>query len=265
MPLVYSAIVPHSPVLMPTIGKDHLEKLADTTTALTTIAEHLRTLAPETLVMIAPQGDTAQTDDDTYYLHVPEIYCADFKEFGDLATTREYPSDHVLADHIKRELLEAGFEVKYLSHPRIEYDVSVPLYYLTKGLNTKVVVIYPSGGSAKTHLAFGKELQKVLQESPKHSALIASGELAHTHHEDSPAGYWHAAPTFDAQMVKILRERQYRKLANTKPEDIAQSKTCGLPSFLVLMGALERMHATSTLLSYEHPLGIGHVVIEYTL
>ena len=266
MPLLYSAIVPHSPILLPSIGKEYTEQLKATISGLETINAHLRELEIDTIVLIASEGDsTPRGGEETFFIHAPEQYKADFIEFGDLRTKLEFNTDHFLADQIKRELLNAGLSVQYHSTEKLGYDSAVPLSYLVKGIEAKVVLIHPSGASAKQQFLFGKELQKSLQESPRHIALIASGELSHRLTPESPAGYWKDALSFDQQLIKMLKEKRYRKILNLKPEVLIEAQACGLSAFLVLLGAIEHINFTAHQISYEGPLGIGHLVTEYVL
>ncbi len=265
MPLLYSAIVPHSPILITTIGKEHTLRLEATLQALKGVNQKLREFEPETIVMVAPEKEGAKDVSETFYIHAPEQYRAEFKEFGDLATKLEYTPDHFLADQIKKDLLDSGFSVMYQSEAQIEYDASVPLSHLMHGINAKVVIIHPSNGPLKTQFHFGKELQKTLQRSDKRIALIASGELSHRLTEDSPAGIWKEARSFDQQLIKSLKEKKYRKILNIKESTLQEAHICGIPSFLILLGVLEHVNCEAHLCSYEGPLGIGHLVMEYVM
>ena len=251
---------------MPTLGKEHTEQLHATIGGLEAVNARLRELEIDTIVIVASEGDaTPRGGEETFFIHAPEQYKADFIDFGDLRTSLEFNTDHFLADQLKRELLEAGFAVQYHSEHKLEYDASVPLSYLVKGLEIKVVLIHPSGATAKQQFLFGKELQKTLQESPRHIALIASGELSHRLTPDSPAGYWNEALSFDQKLIKMLKEKRYRKILNLKPDTLADAQACGLSSFMIMLGALEHINCTANLISYEGPLGIGHLVMEYVL
>src|SRR5262245_47834651 len=54
--IVFAAIVPHSPLLLPSIGKDKSEALAKTIAAYKEIEEALYLSKAETIVMISPHA-----------------------------------------------------------------------------------------------------------------------------------------------------------------------------------------------------------------
>ena len=54
MALVFAAITPHPPILIPTIGKDKLEALEKTKTALEQLEQDLYITKPDLIFIISP-------------------------------------------------------------------------------------------------------------------------------------------------------------------------------------------------------------------
>ena len=55
--IVFAAIAPHSPLLLPTIGKEHQKKLEKTLAAYRALEEDLYAAKPDTLVVYSPHGN----------------------------------------------------------------------------------------------------------------------------------------------------------------------------------------------------------------
>ena len=185
MSIVYACIVPHTPVLVPTIGREYYQKLKATTDALAAVRISLTNAAPETIVICAPHARAHEQRNPT--LHVPAVYRSNFSEFGDIVTTAEYQPDTVVADAIKNTLNEAKISVVYESDAELEYGASVPLQHLGLTPLPKIVVLHPGESETlKESGHIGMAVQRALQASPKRIALIASGDLSHCLTENAP-------------------------------------------------------------------------------
>ena len=98
--IVFAAVVPHSPLLVPSIGKEHTEKLANTTHAYAELEQTLYLAKPDTLVMISPH---AQMYPDAMSGNASPKFTAVLKQFGD----RGRPGGQ-LSDRIGRSVHVAG-------------------------------------------------------------------------------------------------------------------------------------------------------------
>ena len=67
MPLKTTALLPHSPLLIPEIGRANFDFLAKTTEAYQKIEEQLKRQEIKTLIIISPHIETA---DDSFRLNV---------------------------------------------------------------------------------------------------------------------------------------------------------------------------------------------------
>ena len=82
--LGFAALVPHSPLLIPAIGKERTLMLAKTLTAYQTIGQELRAGKPDSVLILTPHGSTAAND--AFTLSISPNYRSNFREFGDLQT-----------------------------------------------------------------------------------------------------------------------------------------------------------------------------------
>lgn len=261
MPLVYSAILPHTPLLVPAIGKEKRETLANTITSYATVREHIGVHAVESIIILAPHAPQA---DAFFQLQHSTTYKTSFEEFGDLVTTKKYRPDHILIDYLKHHFDNATIPWVYHTHEYIEYGASVPLICLELDMGIPVTVIYPpvSIDLAPLYRA-GIGLYDAIASHPRRIAVLASADLAHTLSQDAPGGFEKNAQAFDKRIMTIFNKKQFDALLTTKQSAIDEVKTCSMPILAILAGVLKNVPYQPSALSYESPLGVGHLAMEF--
>jgi len=262
MPLVYAAITPHSPLLIPEIGKENVEFLKDTNKAFDKIRTEIESKEIETIIIISPHGPIQP---DTFCMNLcPEFEC-NFEEFGNFSVKNKYAGNIGLTHHI-REKLENDTKIQLISEEKLDHGISVPLYLVAKNLpNIKIIPIYYSGLTNTDHFELGKNIQKELFQSNERIAVIASGDLSHRLSSDSPAGYSPRAKKFDKKLVDLIKKNKAEEILNFKPEFIEEAHECGLRSIIILLGILDGINHQPNILSYEFPFGIGYLVADFKI
>lgn len=260
--IVFSSIVPHSPLLIPGIGKENLKKLAATKKALEVLENSLIASKSETLVIISPHGPIIP---DTFCINLNATFKCTMEEFGDFSIKLNCRSDFMLIEHLQRKLRSSNIPFTLTSDEKLDYGIVVPLAYLTPRLPKFMIVpIQPSLGT-DDQLKFGREIKDELVSSNKRIAVLASSDLAHTLSKDSPGGYSPHGKKFDESIIEFLASNDNNKLLNLSKDIIAGAKSCGLPPLAVLAGIMEGMHFETEVLSYEAPFGIGQLVANLKL
>ena len=263
MPLVYAAILPHTPLLLPTIGKEKRDEMSQTLESLALIKQHLEEHSIDTIVILAPH---APHKDSAFQLHHSMTFTASFEEFGDIVTKKTYKPHHTLIDYIKHHFDGASIPWIYHSEERIEYAASVPLITLGIGGGLPIVIIYPPISASLPDLArAGVGLYDALASHPKRIALLSSGDLSHALSEAAPGGYHKDAKKFDKRVISMFEKKDSAKLLKTTHEMIDNVKVCSMPTIAVLSGILKNLSYEAKTLSYEAPLGVGHLIMEYIL
>lgn len=264
MALVTAAIVPHSPVLLETIGKEHTALFKETLAALHCVRDAIQEASPDTVVVIAPHAGTKNEGVTT--IHLPSKYRAYFGQFGDVVTTKTYQPDTVLADRVKEAIAEEGVGVAYESSSDIEYSASIPLQLLLSSPSPKILVVHPGcSGELKEYVRIGTILQHTLQASQKRIAIIASADLSHCLSESAPGGTSPAAVHFEKELVHMIKAVRTKKIQSLNVDQAREFGVCGIPPILMLYGVLDHMTVTPRFHSYEHPLGVGQLVMEFIL
>lgn len=262
MPLVSAAIVPHSPLLIPEIGKDNLSKLKNTEKALEKIREKLEKQQVETLIIISPHGPAQE---NAFTINLSPHYKSDFEEFGNFSIKKEYQGDIGLM-HRLRESVETSTRLQLTTEEKLDHGISIPLFLLTKNLpDIKIIPIYYSGLNNDDHFEFGKQIRQELFHSNDRIAVIASGDLSHRLSSDSPIGYSPKGKKFDKKLMNSIKNKKIDEIINIETELIIEAHECGLKSIIILLGIIYKNNYNPQLLSYEYPFGIGYLVADLNI
>jgi AmmeMemoRadiSam system protein B len=257
--LVFSAIVPHPPLLIPTIGKDNLAKLKKTAAAFDILEQHLAEANPDTIIVISPHGNVSM---DSFTINANQNYKSNFQEFGDFGTELQFKSDLQFINELKSKN-ETRLPIQLVSEPNIDHGAAVPLYYLSrKKANPKIVPICYSFLGYSKHVEFGVLLKEAIFSLDKRYAIIASGDLSHRLSLKAPGGFSPQAKEFDKKLIQQLKKKSLEGILNIESELIEDAGECGLRSILILLGVIKNMSYEFEVLSYEAPFGVGYLVGE---
>ncbi|MBN1325929.1 AmmeMemoRadiSam system protein B [Candidatus Falkowbacteria bacterium] len=258
--LVFSAICPHPPILIPTIGKDNLDKIKNTAEAMKKLETDLYASKPDIIIVISPHGEIIP---DAFCLNLNTKYNANFEQFGDFTTKMEFRSSSLLAMKIK-ERIEGTLPIVLTSIEQLDHGIGVPLFYLTKHLKgIEILPICYSFLDYQSHFEFGQLLKKEIAKSEKRIAVIASGDMSHALTEDAPARYSPKGAEFDKKFIQLLQRKDVRGIIKMDPKLIDKAAECGLRSFIILLGILDEYKYEPEVYSYEGPFGVGYLVANF--
>ncbi|PLX20972.1 AmmeMemoRadiSam system protein B [Candidatus Parcubacteria bacterium] len=262
MSIVFSAISPHSPILVQSIGKENTNRLSATLNSIKKLESSLIESKPDTIFIISPHGSV---QNNSFTMNLSPKFTGTFEEFGDHSTTLKYKGDFGLAYKI-RERLETKAPLQLMSNEKLDYGSLVPISLLTQKLpNLKIIPIYYSGLSHQEHFDFGVLLQRELIYNNERIAVVASGDLSHSLSKDSPAPYSSKGKKFDAKLIEYLKKNDIDSILKMKETLIKEANECGLKSILILQGILSKIKHDPKMLSYEHPFGVGYLVMNFIL
>jgi AmmeMemoRadiSam system protein B len=260
MSLIFSGISPHPPIIIPEIGGNDLKKAQKTISALKEMNGDLYVAQPEVILIISPHS---QIMPEAYSLNLANEYVTNLKEFGYSKEEIKFKCEMELLSKIKESADEENIPVNIISQPKLDHGVAVPLYYLASHLEKiKIIPISFSLLNYESHYKFGKLLRKIILNSNKRIAIIASGDLSHRLTKDAPAGYSHDGMTFDNLLISYLEQNRSKEIMNINPQLIEGAGECGLRSIIILLGVLNGSNYQFKKLSYEGPFGVGYLVAE---
>lgn len=263
MALEKAYLLPHSPLLIPEIGKSNHGFLNKTIAAYEHVKNDLIASQIETIIVVSLHG---LLQEDFFLLNcAPEMEIS-FQDFGFIPPKTIIKGDIPLADQLKTAL-KNELPVKSLTDAMLDYGSAIPLYLLkNSSINFKTVILLPADKlDLKEQFKIGNQLAKNLETTNKKVALIASGDLSHRLKRKSPGGYSPKGPKFDNKLIEYLSEPETAKenLLKLDPRLALEANECALKPIAVVLGALENRDFEPDILAYQTDFGIGYLSIDF--
>lgn len=256
--LLGSIAVPHPPLIIPEVGRGQEKGIQSTIDAYREAAKWVVEKDPETVVVTSPHSVMYG---DYFHISPGEGARGDFGNFRapEVKVSVEYDAAFrkqlcALAD---KEDFPAGIMGE--KSAALDHATLIPLYFLQEaGFKGQVVRIGLSGLSRRHHYHLGEMIAQTARLLKRPTVLVASGDLSHKLLAEGPYGFDPAGPVFDERMQECFRDGDFLKLLAT-PNALADSAAeCGLRSFWIMAGAMDRRQVKSRLLAYEGPFGVGY-------
>ncbi len=264
--LISAYILPHSPILIPSIGKQNNSLLTKTSEALAIIKKELIDQNIDTLIIISPH----KKNNLDINLNAHFEFSLNFEEFGDYSNRLNLPGDISLAYQIK-ESAAPDFSLKLEAESEADYGANIPLYLLLsenkqkiKDFKGKIIIINTSlKKDLKEHFALGQKIYQELENNQKRIALIASAELSHCLSRSAPGGFFQKASLFDDKTIENLKKGPagIEALLDTDPKLALEAKECGLRPIALLLGIIGQNDFSPETLAYQKDLGIGYLTM----
>ena len=268
MSILASVVVPHPPIILPEVGHGEEEKISATSNAYKEVMRRAVELNPDTIIITSPHtvlyedyfhispGESARGDMTQF--HAPEV---------DIKINYDVEFVERLSELANDENLPAGTLGE--RSPKLDHGTMIPLRFLEQaGLDldkVKFLRIGLSGQNAATHYKFGQEISQVADELGRRVVFVASGDLSHKLKSDGPYGFVDEGPQFDNQVMKILGEGKFLQLLTMDNTLCKRAAECGLRSFWIMAGALDRKNIKPEFLSYEGTFGVGYGVVWFDI
>ncbi len=260
--LVFSAIAPHPPIMVPEVGRESIARVEDSIEAMAELTQRLIDSGAESVIVISPH---APLEADSFVAYQgPEVY-GDFTNFSAPDAYFVAGVDEELLAAIKEAAAGERYAVFTLPSHDLDHGTAVPLYFLFRnGWEGKVVTLGYSFLSNEDHLRFGACIKRAIDRVGRRVAFIASGDLSHRLKPHAPAGYNPDAHVFDEQVVDALRSNAPQKITEIDYNLRRLAGECGYRSMLVAIGASSDLPLSCEVLSYEAPFGVGYLVAQLT-
>ncbi|MBP9761089.1 MAG: AmmeMemoRadiSam system protein B [Candidatus Magasanikbacteria bacterium] len=259
MPLIFAAVTPHPPLLLPTVGQEKgLQQVAKTKQALELLEQDLYLAKPDVVLIISPHEGLFP---DAFVVNAHTQFLSSYEQFGDVVTKESWKGHPDFAAKVSHAGNMSDIPIRLISEEKLSHGASIPLHYLTAHLpDIKIVPIGFSGLTPSAHLDFGSLLKETIMNHGKRVAVIASGDLSHCVTPDGPAPFDPKGAAFDTQLIQLLETRNTAGIAQMDPVVIEAAHECAYRSVLVLLGILKDVDYTFKNYSYEYPLGVGYLV-----
>ena len=274
MSILAAFAVPHPPLIVPGVGGGREAGIQATIDAYREVARRIADLAPETIVISSPHS-TSYLD----YLHISGGTGAHgtFAQFGDRADGSRVDYDQELVEALCRAADACGLPAGTAGErmPELDWGVLVPLHFVQEEYGRRreagcepavyrIVRIGLSGLSPLHHYRLGQLVQLAADELGRTCVFVASGDLSHKLEADGPYGFDPDGPVFDELVCRAFQAGDFLALLTADPGLCERAAECGLRSFQIMAGALDRTPVRAELLSHEGPFGVGYGIAAFT-
>lgn len=271
MTIKKSFILPHPPIIIEAIGKEDIEKCRKTQEAMKSVANEIKELSPDTIIVITPHG-TVFSDAVTIN-YFEELY-GNLGNFGYSNISIEKNNNIPLVEEIYAESRMEDISIAKLDRDlcnrfsikgELDHGVIVPLYYINEVYSDFNLVHINYGGlSSAEHYKFGMAIQKACNSRDEKIVFIASGDLSHKLSNKGPYSYAEEGPLFDEKLIKLLENKKTNELINMDNTLQKKAGECGKRSIDTLLGTLDGYDYDVKILSYEGPFGVGYGVVSFS-
>ena len=263
MGVVGAVVVPHPPLIMPEVGRGEERKIQATIDAYREAMRRMAALKPDTVLISSPHA-TMYAD----YFHISPREHAE-GDFGDFRAPRlklsaEYDTE--LVKTLSRLLAQAGVDGGTGAErmPKLDHGTMVPLRFVQEVMpDVKIVRAGLSGQSPRAHYRFGECVAHAAELLGRRVVYVASGDLSHKLKADGPYGFAAEGPVFDKECMEALAAGDFLRLLSIDAELSEGAAECGMRSFWMMAGALDRRRVESEQLSYEGTFGVGYGVASF--
>jgi gallate dioxygenase len=176
--------VPHTPHFAQLVNREGPE--SETGKLFTAVRQDLLRAAPDVIVMF----DTDHLN--TFFLdNLPMLAVGVVESFHGPndeppeVPVQTVPSHPVLAAHIRKCGIHAGFDLALAQEFAVDHSIMIPLHFLTPGMDIPVIPIFINGHvaplpSAERVLAFGEVVRNAIESftGPERIAVIGSGSFS---------------------------------------------------------------------------------------
>jgi len=259
----FAAIMPHPPILVPSIGGKRLKDVDKTKKALEKLASKLKALEKEidTIIIITPHGAVSAAAVPVYASHV---YEGSFAQFGAPKPVYSFKGDAELSRRIARESEERGINASLINETLLDHGVLVPMVYpYLKGVKIPILPIAIALKPLAELYEFGKAVLEAAEGLNRKVAIIASADMSHRLSPSAPSGYSPRGKEFDDKLVELVSANNVEGILNFDPGLAEEAGQDALWSIAMLLGALEGLNLNPEVLSYEGPFGVGYMVVNY--
>ncbi len=265
--IVYGAVVPHPPLIIPEIGGRELEQVAKTVNGMKDLASKIADKSPDVLVVITPHGNVFR--DAISILAKPQLE-GNLAQFGHGHISFSHPNEVRFLEALKakaenRDIPVVAVTERHNNHrlnPDLDHGVLVPLHYLEEAGLKDIPLIAISYGLLELEklYLFGMLIKEVADELELNVVVLASGDMSHRLKKEGPYSYHQDGPVFDQKVKEFISQGKTMELLKISPQLRENAGECGYRSMVVLMGSLDQQAYLPQVFSYEGPFGVGYLV-----
>ena len=265
MPIIFTCMLPHPPLIVPAVGRGEERKIQQTIGAYHETARRIAACRPETIVLISPHQIMYA---DYFHISPGESANGNFGQFRAPGEQMKVSYDTAFVEKLCALAEEKDLPAGTLGEHdrRLDHGTMVPLYFVNQyWTDYQLVRVGLSGLPLSRHYELGQCVQETANALNRKVVIIASGDLSHRLKEDGPYGYREEGPAYDDRIMEIMGRADFGELMDFSEDFCERAGECGHRSFTIMAGALDGRNVIAEKLSYEGPFGVGYGICTYNV
>ncbi|MBR0159332.1 MAG: AmmeMemoRadiSam system protein A [Clostridia bacterium] len=263
MPVIAAFMVPHPPLIVPAVGKGGERQIEATARAYEQVAEEIRTLKPDTLIITSPHSVMYS---DYFHISPGDGASGSFRGFRAPGVRFTEKYDTALVERLCALADADGFPAGTLGERdnTLDHGTMVPLWFIRqKYSGGELVRIGLSGLPLTDHYRLGQYIARAAEETGKRAVLIASGDLSHKLQEYGPYGFAEEGPEYDRRIMDVCGRAAFGELFDFSESFCDKAAECGHRSFVIMAGAFDGLSVRATALSHQDVTGVGYGICTF--
>ena len=263
MPILGAFMVPHPPMIIPSVGRGSEAQIRRTTDAYDAVAREIAALQPETIVITSPH---AVMYADYFSISSGRGAKGSFASFGAPQTAFAETYDTELVEEIALLADARDFPAGTLGNREksLDHGTMVPLWFIRRQYGEgKIVRIGLSGLSLADHYTLGMMIREAADRLNRRIVFVASGDLSHKLQEYGPYGYAPEGPAYDERIMDVCGRAAFDELFQFEESFCDKAAECGHRSFVIMAGALDGVSVEAKALSHEDITGVGYGICSF--
>ena len=255
-------LVPHPPLLVPEVGRNDLNSVAGTVSAVRKLADSLARENPDIIIMSSPHHNASRFGDIAVI--TAANLSGDFSRFGASEIKVEFNGAPEFARCILKDIDVCSLKESKISE--LDWGFTVFLSYAKKaGLKSRILPLAISRGNLSDCYKFGEGIANIARayDGDLKVSYVASGDLSHCTRELPMREYDSYGAMFDKSVVNAIKTCKPSLLLDHTETDLIRAKQCGAFSFAVAMGFYSGDESKWRFMSYEDPFGVGYLVVHF--
>ena len=263
MPVLAAFMVPHPPMIVPSVGRGSEAQIRKTAEAYEAAAEEIAALKPDTIVITSPH---AAMYADYFSISSGKGAKGSFAPFGAPQTAFAESYDTELVEEIALLADARDFPAGTLGNREktLDHGTMVPLWFIRRRYaGGKIIRTGLSGLSLADHYAFGMMIREAADRLNRRIVFVASGDLSHKLQEYGPYGFAPEGPRYDSRIMDTCGRAAFGELLRYDETFCEKAAECGHRSFVIMAGALDGMSVEAKVFSHEDVTGVGYGICSF--
>ena len=263
MSIIAAYMVPHPPMIIPQIGRGTEKQIQETIDAYRNVAREIASLKPETIIISSPHSVMYS---DYFHISPGKNAAGDFSNFRARDVRFQETYDEELVTRICSLSDAEDFPAGTLGERdrTLDHGTMIPLYFIRQFYSDfQLVRLGLSGLSLVDHYAFGRIIQKAVEDLDRRVVFVASGDLSHKLQSYGPYGYAKEGPQYDARVMDVCSRAAFGELLDFDESFCEKAAECGHRSFVIMAGALDGRAVEAMQLSHQDVTGVGYGICSF--